>query len=427
MKKTLTLVLVIFLAFQSFAQELKTYLEGIEEITNIKEISHATSFSEAYSFHFIQSLDHHQNADAVEDIFVQKVMIYYTNKTNPTVVNLEGYKIWGNYTGELTKLLNANQITIEHRFFGSSVPNKLDWSMLNVWQAATDQHKIIQALKPFFYGKFVSTGISKGGQTTIFHRYLYPEDVTASVPYVAPHNLEREDERIYTFLDTVGGDKCQSAIFEFQKLAFEKQEEILPLIQAKAEKEEWTFNKAGGIEKAYKLCILEYEFSFWQWGYASCLTIPDENDSYRTIYKHLLDISSIDFFSDQEYETFFPYFYQGLTEIGVYGYKIDEFKDFFEEQDEITFDFVIPDSLETNYENELMIEIDQWLQNEAENMLFVYGGQDTWSATQVNVEGNDRCLKMVLPKGHHATRINSFSDEEQEIMLSTLKQWLEIE
>ncbi len=75
----------------------------------------------------------------------------------------------------------------------------------------------------------------------------------------------------------------------------------------------------------------------------------------------------------------------------------------------------------------MMIDIDQWLQDDAVRMLFVYGGLDTWSATQVNVGENEECLKMVLPKGHHATRISSFPQEEQELMLSTLKQWLNVE
>ena len=427
MKKTLILVFILFISFQSFAQELKEYLQSISEISNITKIRHSNAFTEAYSFYFTQALDHKQDADEITDEFTQKIMIYYVGKDNPTVVNLEGYKIWGNYTEELTHLLDANQITIEHRFFGHSVPSKLDWSKLTVWQAATDQHLVLQALKPFFNGKFVSTGISKGGQTAIFHRYLYPDDVDASVPIVAPHNLEREDPRIYYFQDTVGGDICQSAIYEFQKLAFEKQDDVLPLVEAQAKSRNWTFNKTGGIEKAYKLCILEYEFSYWQWGYASCSKIPKEGVSDQEIYEHLLDVSSIDFFSDQEYETFFPYFYQGLTEIGVYGYKVDLFQEYFVDNEDITFHFVIPDSLEINYDNSMMIDIDQWLQDDAVRMLFVYGGLDTWSATQVNVGENEECLKMVLPKGHHATRISSFPQEEQELMLSTLKQWLNVE
>ena len=46
-------------------------------------------------------------------------------------------------------------------------------------------------------------GISKGGQTTIFHRYFYPADVDISVPYVAPLNLEYVDPRLDKFLNRV--------------------------------------------------------------------------------------------------------------------------------------------------------------------------------------------------------------------------------
>lgn len=48
-------------------------------------------------------------------------------------------------------------------------------------------------------------GISKGGQTTVYHRYFYPEDVEISVPYVAPLNLEKIDPRLEKFLSKLGG------------------------------------------------------------------------------------------------------------------------------------------------------------------------------------------------------------------------------
>ena len=77
------------------------------------------------------------------------------------------------------------------------------WQYLTIKQAAADHHAIIQTLKAKLYprSKWVTTGISKGGQTTIFHRYFYPEDADVSVPYVAPLNLKEVDPRIERFLN----------------------------------------------------------------------------------------------------------------------------------------------------------------------------------------------------------------------------------
>ena len=101
---------------------------------------------------------------------------------------------------------------MEHRYFGESMPDSLNYNYLNLKQATADLHHIRQLFGQIYTGKWVSTGVSKGGATTIFYRYFYPEDVDASVPYVAPVNREQEDQRLYRFLDTIGTDQCREKI-----------------------------------------------------------------------------------------------------------------------------------------------------------------------------------------------------------------------
>ena len=136
----------------------------------------------------------------------------------PVIVELQGYNIWSPKAGELAQLLNGNQLTIEHRFFDRSVPQGgIPWEYLTIKQAATDQHEIIQAIRKNIYPevKWVSTGISKGGQTTIFHRYFYPEDVDVSVPYVAPLNLKYVDPRLAKFLEkSASENSCSGTMKE---------------------------------------------------------------------------------------------------------------------------------------------------------------------------------------------------------------------
>ena len=75
------------------------------------------------------------------------------------IVELQGYKIHSPRTGELAKIFNGNQITIEHRFFEDSKPiGEIPWEHLTVRNAATDQHIIIEALKKAVYpeNKFLS-------------------------------------------------------------------------------------------------------------------------------------------------------------------------------------------------------------------------------------------------------------------------------
>jgi alpha-galactosidase/6-phospho-beta-glucosidase family protein len=57
-------------------------------------------------------------------------------------------------------------------------------------------------------------------------------------------------------------------------------------------------------------------------------------------------------------------------------------------------------------------------------MLFIYGGNDPWSAAGISLTGKTDALKMTLAGGNHFTFINSFPDEEREKILKTLERWL---
>jgi hypothetical protein len=106
-------------------------------------------------------------------------VIRHAGFDRPVVVVLEGYQIWSDRPYELSMMLDANQITIEHRFFGKSAPERIPWEYLTIWQAANDHHAIIQTMKKI-YPAMGQHRISKGGQTTLFLGLL-PDDVNVSV------------------------------------------------------------------------------------------------------------------------------------------------------------------------------------------------------------------------------------------------------
>ena len=68
----------------------------------------------------------------------------------------------------------ANQISVEHRFYGDSVPHPTPWKYLTVWQQAADEHHVAQVFKKLYQARWLVTGVSKGGETAIFHDYFYP-------------------------------------------------------------------------------------------------------------------------------------------------------------------------------------------------------------------------------------------------------------
>ena len=94
---------------------------------------------------------------------------------------------------EPTRIVDGNQLRMEYRFFEPSRPADPDWpGQLTIWQAATDQHRIIQSFQDLYQENWITTGGSKGGMTATYHRHFYPKDVDGTVPYVAPNDVDND-------------------------------------------------------------------------------------------------------------------------------------------------------------------------------------------------------------------------------------------
>jgi len=423
-KKFNYLLIIAFIWISAACQtQTKDLLTQLNELPNVsvEKIVGDTTFTEYYEMWFTQPIDH-ENPDLGS--FKQRVLLGHHDLSKPMVVEIQGYNIWTEKAGELSKLIDANQLTIEHRYFKKSRPDSLQWDKLTIKQAAADQHAVIQALRKIYKNKWISTGISKGGQTTIYHRFFYPNDVDVSVPYVAPMNLSREDKRIHKHLASVGTEDCRNKIKDFQIACFEKKAELIPLLEKLAKEKDYQFSM--GLEQALDLNILEYSFAFWQWGNTNCEEIPASDASAEDLFKHLTKASSFSFFESKDIIKQQPFFYQALTEIGMYSYEVAPFSKYISYEKDLTFDFTLPEGVDGTFNPESMLAVNQWLQADAEKMLFIYGEYDTWSATQVEFKGNNKCQKFINPAGAHRTRIKSFPPELQEKIIGTLEEWLEL-
>ena len=58
-------------------------------------------------------------------------------------------------------------------------------------------------------------------------------------------------------------------------------------------------------------------------------------------------------------------------------------------------------------------------------MVFIYGGNDTWGATAIELTGETNSIKMVKKGGSHRTRIRSFEEKDQKFIINKLEEWLD--
>jgi hypothetical protein len=429
MKPVWTIVLGALLCVSQFvaAQNLEQQLTklGFDSIRPF-EVSRG-NYTEAWELFISQPLNHDQ-PDGKR--FRQRVILRHNDFESPVVFVTEGYAahygLSPRYNDELASRLEANLVVAEHRYFGHSLPDSLDWAELNMKNITDDLHNIATRLKQIYRNSWISTGISKGGQTSIYYRYFYPDDVHASVPYVAPLNFSDQDERVYHFLDTVGSDACRQRIFDIQYRLLAEQENFRQMFADSAAARNLTFEMVGGIEKAYEFNVLEFSFAYWQWYPVDCDQLPAADADLSTIYNVFIKAAGYDFFADNSIISYQPFFYQALTEMGMYNYQTTGFEEVLQYVTMPDFRHTLPEGVDATYNPQLNLDVDKWLRKQGNNMLYIYGAYDAWSATAVQPGNKTNAIKLLLPAGSHRTRLRHFSNEIQEEALNTLREWLQL-
>ncbi|MFG2037513.1 S28 family serine protease [Dactylosporangium sp. NPDC048998] len=159
--------------------DIRARLEAVPGLTVLSEQPVAAPYR-FFILSIAQPVDHrHPRAGT----FQQRFTLLHRGTDRPMVLHTTGYNVPEYaFRSEPTRLVDGNQISVEQRFFTPSRPEPANWEQqLTIWQAATDHHRIVQALKPIYSQQWISTGASKGGMTSVYHRRFYPDDVDGTV------------------------------------------------------------------------------------------------------------------------------------------------------------------------------------------------------------------------------------------------------
>ena len=420
----LLLFVLLSASTSSFAQ---TVLEQkISAISAIKEIRplETSEFSEKYVTYFTQPLDHRHPE---KGSFRQRVIVSHAGFDRPTVIVTEGYgaayALRPQYREELSKLLNANMIFVEYRYFLESTPEPKDWQYLTAENSADDLHAITTAFKSIYPGKWIATGISKGGQTTLLYRTFYPDDVVISVPYVAPLCYGVEDGRHEPFLHKVSTPENRKKIEDFQLEALKRKATLLPRFEKYCTEKNYSFR--APIEEIYDYSVLEYSFALWQWG-TPISSIPATTASDDEIFSHLLAISEPGYFTADSPNASF--FVQAARELGYYGYDVQPFKQYLSIQSSEGYlhRLMLPEELkDMPFDKTLSKKITKFLKKQDPKMIFIYGQNDPWTAAGVTWLKNKKNIHVFIqPNGSHLARINTLPETEKAKVMELINEWL---
>ena len=424
MKSNISIFLLFWsLALHAFSQPktIEQFLKNQSTIT-YKTLESPKGKHKTFELSIRQPIDH---ADTTKGYFYQKAFLSHQGFDRPTVIETEGYSLRSNTLSEVTELLQANQLGVEHRYFGRSFPDSIAYEYLNLTQASADLHHIHELFKPVYAGNWISTGVSKGGVSTLYYNYFYPDDVVASVAYVAPIANATEDTRIYTFLDTVGTDECREKINNFQLQLLKHRDQIMPMLKSYYSKKGHEFTYLS-FEEAYEYAALEFSFGFWQWG-NSCKSIPKKEATATELALYFLSTNPMSLFSDAGMNYYGPHYYQAATEMGYYGYDITSFKDYLIAlpTDSNPSAIFTPNKMVVPFSDSLNQAFTTWLATEGNHIIYLYGALDTWSACAVTPSEQVDAKVFMLPNKHHGNaNISGMTGAQKKILKASLENWL---
>ncbi len=367
---------------------------------------------------FTQDVDHTVSGGQT---FQQHATLTHVDLGRPFVALTSGYMdFYGDYRDELAQILNGNQISIEHRFFERSRPEPADWSKLTIAQMAADQHHIAELLKPIYTGAWLATGASKGGMTASYWRRFYPDDVVATVPYVAPLSLGQGDTRYNDFLDA-RPQACRDKLRALQVELLTQPRFDAMVQRALAEGDDYTLVAVG---PAVEAGITALEFAFWQYQeVSSCDSIPGTSATNGALWSFLNSVASPSDNNDDNVIAFAPYYYQAVYELGypssasahlagLTRYNGDEYAGIYPEGAELPV-----------FRTEAMPDIETWVGTEGERLLFIYGEHDPWTAARYPLGAATDSLSLTMPAGNHGAGIYGLEPADQAAALAKLEAW----
>ena len=413
----------IFCAISLKAQSLEEQFAALPSVKKV-EVLEKGEFEAKYLLWFEQPVSY---KDASKGVFLQRVFVGNVCTDSATVFVTEGYGAEyasrDRYRDELSRMFNLNNVVVEHRYFAPSAPETVDWKYLTAKNEARDLHRIISELKSIYHGKWIDTGISKGGQNSVIFRAFYPDDVDITVAYVGPFCRGVEDGRHEPFIAANGSSEAdREAVRGFQEEFLRRRATIQPKLDSLCKANGYEFRIP--MEEVYDMCALEFSFAFWQWG-MPVERIPSNSASDNEFLNFMNAVSGPDYWQVENPHA--PFFVMAAKELGYYGYDVEPFKDLLTIKSTKGYlhkIFLPEDAKEVKFNRALSRKLDRFIRRNKCNIIFIYGEYDPWSAVRAGDKHSATNHIFIQPGGSHRARISTFDEATQAEIKGIIAGWL---
>lgn len=437
MKSIITLFLCINVCLQvSGTTHVPESLYSIPKIQSVEE-RHDPACGKYYRCLIEQPCDH----DFPElGTFLQQIYILHRSDSAAVVFVTTGGKLGSTCWSETADLLQANQVMIETRYCGESIPSRgINWNTLTMRQIASDIHTIIDQLKKALYthNYLITTGNKQGGLEALFHARYHPGDVHQTILYNTPLCTDSPDKRMTRYQVNLGkGGKLFSGgglklgtgnagfsffpttselnytIKDFQTYCLKNQDTLLPFFEKYCTEQGYTFQRVTSSRRALQLCILQYRPAFFSKAISKEL-IPDKDYDNPGFYvEHLVSVADPSLFCDSSILAQEPIAWLTLNETGYYQHYTQPFRKLLF-KDISDRSYLYPPDMQTTtvkFRRKQIKELTKWVQHEARNIIFIYGLLDIHSAARIDLKKNRFCSLFVSPVQGNNCRMDKFDN-----------------
>jgi hypothetical protein len=385
---------------------------------------------QVYELEIRQPIDHHRPWGPT---FEQHLELYQRNLAAPMVMYVSGYFNYtylsphDTYLSVPAAIVGGNQISVEYRFYGDSVPHPTLWKYLTIWQEASDEHHVLDVFKRLYHAKWLISGVSKGGESAIFHDYYYPHDFAGTFAWSAPSITATFSDDYDNFLATVGTASCRAALLQAQIRALRNRAAFEAKIAAAAKAARQTFHDwRRGLDEEFEITVLATPFVFWQYG-GNCADVPGPKATLQQLYQWFNIISDWLGGDDQQSAPYFAYNYQAGTQLGYpvineraqlgsllhYPLRAQN-----PEQD------LPPGIPAPPLDQRLMRAVHQWVLTQGSHLLFLYGEDDPWSAQRFTLGlGTRDSASYTIPGGDHVSPYTELPPAQQKAFVEMIRAW----
>lgn len=425
--------------------EVVAALQSIENVRNLKPFINAY-LGQCYYFNYWQLVDHN---DPSKGHFKQQVVLTFVGKDAPTILHTQGYSLTNeadpnNIQNRLDsinaphflwalskdygkdKKFDLNCVQVEYRYNGFSLPewDADSFKYLSAEQQSKDLHAIVTDLKKALItgdGKWLSTGLSKNGDTTTQYAYFDElngwNDIDVYVPFASPNILQEYDIRIGTYMITKSSKDVQPLLEKAYKKLVDDQAVADATIEAYAKKG-GKFKKDSALLSTVE-AVLENLFQLQSYADYNTWTklIPKEGDKPETYAKFFMLTPTS---PEVEYKVAgargplrkrrTPYEVQNAMEQGGAGFDYSWFLDgkLLSESDKKFFKDLIEKSKKSKT-MDLQVNVRKNLETTKKKLIFVYGEDDPWTGAAIADPSNPNVKKYIVPHGTHTDDFKKYA------------------